>query len=115
MTTMNNLFDSTMFFGGNAPFVEELYENYLNNPTSVPDEWRDYFDRLAQMPGYVARDVRLLQHLLQKTKNNLLLANWLQHTVRLVLAGQISIRSSVCRAQQLLNLNLLFMVFPILT
>jgi 2-oxoglutarate dehydrogenase E1 component len=46
-----------MFFGGNAPFVEELYENYLNNPTSVPDEWRDYFDRLAQMPGYVARDV----------------------------------------------------------
>ncbi len=57
MTTMNQLFDSTMFFGGNAPFVEELYENYLNNPTAVPDEWRDYFDRLAQMPGYVARDV----------------------------------------------------------
>ncbi|MDD2742444.1 MAG: 2-oxoglutarate dehydrogenase E1 component, partial [Rhodocyclaceae bacterium] len=57
MTTMNNLFDSTMFFGGNAPFVEELYENYLSNPTAVPDEWRDYFDRLAQMPGYVARDV----------------------------------------------------------
>jgi 2-oxoglutarate dehydrogenase E1 component len=57
MTTMNQLFDSTMFFGGNAPFVEELYENYLDNPTAVPDEWRDYFDRLAQMPGYVARDV----------------------------------------------------------
>ncbi len=57
MTTMNNLFDSTMYFGGNAPFVEELYENYLDNPTSVPEEWRDYFDRLAQMPGYVARDV----------------------------------------------------------
>ncbi len=57
MTTMNQLFDSTMFFGGNAPFVEELYENYLDNPTAVPAEWRDYFDRLAQMPGYVARDV----------------------------------------------------------
>jgi 2-oxoglutarate dehydrogenase E1 component len=57
MTTMNNLFDSTMYFGGNAPFVEELYENYLDNPTSVPEEWRDYFDRLAQMPGFVARDV----------------------------------------------------------
>jgi len=54
---MNQLFDSTMFFGGNAPFVEELYENYLDNPTAVPAEWRDYFDRLAQMPGYVARDV----------------------------------------------------------
>ena len=57
MTTMNQLFDSTMYFGGNAPFVEELYENYLNDPTSVEPEWRDYFDRLAQMPGYVARDV----------------------------------------------------------
>jgi len=57
MTTMNNLFDSTMYFGGNAPFVEELYENYLNNPTAVPEEWREYFDRLAQMPGFVARDV----------------------------------------------------------
>ena len=57
MTTMNQLFDSTMFFGGNAPFVEELYETYLDNPTAVPAEWRDYFDRLAQMPGYVARDV----------------------------------------------------------
>ncbi|MGB5011004.1 MAG: 2-oxoglutarate dehydrogenase E1 component [Candidatus Dechloromonas phosphoritropha] len=57
MTKMNQLFDSTMFFGGNAPFVEELYENYLDDPTSVPDEWRDYFDRLVQMPGHVARDV----------------------------------------------------------
>ncbi|MBS1145452.1 MAG: sucA [Proteobacteria bacterium] len=57
MTTMNQLFDSTMYFGGNAPFVEEQYENYLNDPTSVSAEWREYFDRLAQMPGFVARDV----------------------------------------------------------
>ena len=57
MTTMTQLFDNSMYFGGNAPFVEELYEKYLDNPTAVPDEWRDYFDRLAQMPGYVARDV----------------------------------------------------------
>jgi 2-oxoglutarate dehydrogenase E1 component len=57
MTTMNDKFDSTLYFGGNAPFVEEIYENYLNDPTSVPAEWRDYFDRLAQLPGFVARDV----------------------------------------------------------
>jgi len=57
MTTMNQLFDSSMYFGGNAPFVEELYENYLDNPASVPDQWRDYFDKLAQLPGFVARDV----------------------------------------------------------
>ena len=54
---MNQLFGTTVLFGGNAPFVEELYENYLNDPSSVPGQWRDYFDRLAQLPSSVARDV----------------------------------------------------------
>jgi len=54
---MNQLFGTSHLFGGNAPFVEELYENYLDNPASVSDEWRDYFDKLAQLPGSVARDV----------------------------------------------------------
>ena len=55
--TFKNRIETTALYGGNAPFVEELYENYLDDPTSVPAEWRDYFDRLAQMPGNVARDV----------------------------------------------------------
>ena len=54
---MNQLFGTTPLFGGNAPFVEELYEKYLDNPASVPGEWREYFDRLALLPGPVARDV----------------------------------------------------------
>ena len=54
---MMEMFGNSYLFGGNAPFVEELYEKYLDNPASVPDEWRDYFDKLAQMPGYVSRDV----------------------------------------------------------
>ena len=54
---MNQLCGTSLLFGGNAPFVEELYENYLDNPASVPGDWRDYFDKLAQLPGVVARDV----------------------------------------------------------
>ena len=54
---MNQLFGTTVLFGGNAPYVEELYENYLDNPATVPGEWREYFDRLAQLPGSVARDM----------------------------------------------------------
>ena len=54
---MNQLFGNSLLFGGNAPFVEELYENYLDNPGSVSEQWREYFDKLAQLPGYVARDV----------------------------------------------------------
>ncbi len=54
---MKQSFGTTVLFGGNAPFVEELYEKYLDNPASVPGEWRDYFDKLALLPGPVARDV----------------------------------------------------------
>ncbi len=50
----------TYLFGGNAPYVEEMYENYLANPGSVPDSWRDYFDALQNVPavdGSAAKDV----------------------------------------------------------
>ena len=47
MSNMLQMLDNSLFFGGNAPFVEELYETYLDNPTAIPAEWRDYFDRLA--------------------------------------------------------------------
>jgi 2-oxoglutarate dehydrogenase E1 component len=51
---------NTYLFGGNAPYVEEMYENYLANPGSVPDTWRQYFDALQHVPavdGTNARDV----------------------------------------------------------
>ena len=51
---------NTFLFGGNAPYVEEMYENYLANPGSVPDTWRDYFDALQHVPatdGSNAKDV----------------------------------------------------------
>src|SRR6188768_3800849 len=51
---------NTYLFGGNAPYVEEMYENYLDNPGSVPDNWRSYFDALQNVPagdGTNAKDV----------------------------------------------------------
>ncbi|MCY0386404.1 2-oxoglutarate dehydrogenase E1 component [Robbsia sp. Bb-Pol-6] len=42
---------NSYLFGGNAPYVEEMYEEYLNNPAAVPDTWRDYFDALQHVPG----------------------------------------------------------------
>src|SRR5581483_6645340 len=35
---------SSQLSGGNAAFVEGLYENYLRDPASVAAEWRKYFD-----------------------------------------------------------------------
>jgi len=42
---------NSYLFGGNAPYVEELYESYLQNPGSVPDQWRSYFDALQSVPA----------------------------------------------------------------
>ena len=42
---------NSYLFGGNAPYVEEMYEAYLDNPGSVPDNWRAYFDALQNVPA----------------------------------------------------------------
>ncbi len=43
-------------FSGNAPFVESLYEAWLEYPASVSDEWRSYFDEVAK--GQAASEQR---------------------------------------------------------
>ncbi|MBU2323372.1 MAG: 2-oxoglutarate dehydrogenase E1 component, partial [Gammaproteobacteria bacterium] len=42
--------------GGNAAYVEELYELYLHDPNAVPEEWRTYFQKLPA-DGSAATDV----------------------------------------------------------
>jgi 2-oxoglutarate dehydrogenase E1 component len=37
--------------GGNVAYVEDLYESYLDDATSVPVEWRDVFDQLPKVDG----------------------------------------------------------------
>ena len=55
--------DNTYLFGGNAPYVEEMYENYLANPGSVPDNWRDYFDALQHVPAVDGSNAKDIPHL----------------------------------------------------
>ncbi len=45
---------SSPLSGGNAAFVEELYENYLADPATVAPQWRAWFDALK---GREAGDV----------------------------------------------------------
>src|SRR5215471_20552177 len=46
MTMMQEFQQTSTLFGGNAPFIEELYELYLGDPASVGADWRAYFDSL---------------------------------------------------------------------
>ncbi len=48
---MKSFQSNSYLFGGNAPYVEELYENYLDNPASVPEVWRAYFDNMQALPA----------------------------------------------------------------
>ena len=49
--TMQRNQRSSFLYGGNAPYVEDQYEQYLADPALVPQEWRDYFDALRATPA----------------------------------------------------------------
>ncbi len=57
MSSEIELLSNSYLFGSNAPYVEDLYESYLDNPGSVPDQWRDYFDQLQHQPATDGREV----------------------------------------------------------
>ncbi|WP_225721732.1 2-oxoglutarate dehydrogenase E1 component [Candidatus Vallotiella sp. (ex Adelges kitamiensis)] len=63
-------------FGGNALYVEELYEAYLNNPSAVHENWRSYFDKLQKVPssdGHHANDIAhtpIVRSFAQQAKKN---------------------------------------------
>ncbi len=68
---------NSYLFGANAPYVEELYESYLDNPGSVPDKWRSYFDQLQILPATdgseASRDVAhapIVESFAQRAKAN---------------------------------------------
>ena len=53
---------TSYLFGGNAPYVEELYEAYLNDPGSVAETWRTYFDSVQHLPAVDGTDVKDIAH-----------------------------------------------------
>ncbi len=58
-STMDLLWQSSHIAGGNATYVENLYESYLKDPNGVPEQWRDYFDKLPVVASEIVqvRDV----------------------------------------------------------
>ena len=50
------LLEDSKLFGSNAAFIEMLYEQYLEDPSAVPDQWHQYFDSLQPTETISARD-----------------------------------------------------------
>ena len=72
--------DSSMFrqrrsshIGGvNAAYVDELYESWLTDPNSVPEDWRAYFEKLPTVDSAVESDVphsAIREYFLLQAKN----------------------------------------------
>jgi 2-oxoglutarate dehydrogenase E1 component len=53
---MQRMWSSAHLSGGNAAYVEELYELFLHDPSAVPEEWRNYFQKLPA-DGKASTDV----------------------------------------------------------
>ncbi len=49
---------TSFLFGANAPFIEELYARYLDDPSSVDGDWRTFFAALAEEKVDVLAEVR---------------------------------------------------------
>jgi 2-oxoglutarate dehydrogenase E1 component len=53
--SLQERYASSPLFGGNAPYIEGLYEQYLENPASVEPGLRAWFDGIADGGGEVPR------------------------------------------------------------
>lgn len=68
---MKELRATSLLFGANAPFIEELYEKYLEDPLAVEARWRGYFDELQKLDDGPA-DVphaAIQQHFIDLSRN----------------------------------------------
>lgn len=52
---MKDQLSGSYLFGGNAAYIDELYEAYLQGQVEIAPEWKRYFDQIQVLPG--PRDV----------------------------------------------------------
>ena len=66
--SLRDQYASSPLYGGNAPFVEALYESFLLDPESVGAEWREYFTRLRAGAGSEIPHGPIIAELLERAR-----------------------------------------------
>jgi 2-oxoglutarate dehydrogenase E1 component len=69
---MERMWKSSHISAGNAAYVEDMYELYLQDPNEVPTQWRVYFEKLPMVDGAIAADIShatVRDHFLLLAKN----------------------------------------------
>ena len=96
MTGMGEFWSTSHTTGGNSSYLESLFESYLDDPSSVPIDWRNYFDSLKNGSTSNAKDIshaEVVKRFKNKSpfqqKNNLELSNK-QYEVFKLISNSIS-------------------------
>lgn len=70
--SMQELWQDSYLTSGNEEYLEELYEQFLQNPKSVAPEWENYFNSLARQMPRQQSDIShaaVREHFLQLARN----------------------------------------------
>ncbi len=51
-----SLRESTEFYGANAAYIAEIYEQYLHNPSAVDQSWQEYFREVGDNAAGISTD-----------------------------------------------------------
>ena len=55
----NNIFKKTSFLAGNnSAFIEKYYSDYLNNPSKLPEGWKEFFDGLKDNEEIISKTLK---------------------------------------------------------
>ena len=71
---MQRMLRSSHLGGQNAAYIEALYEEYLQDPSAVPEVWRSYFDTLPTVESTIGPDTphsEVIQHFERLGRNRL--------------------------------------------
>ena len=107
MSSQTELQSTSYLYGSNAAYVEELYEMYLDNPSSVPAEWGEYFDKLQHQPATDGREATrdqahgpIIQSFAERAKSNTLTTHTANPDLSVAMK-QVSVQSLVAAYRSL--------------
>ena len=59
----NIVFQKTSFLSGtNSSYIEKLYAKYVENPASIPDSWRQFFEGLGDQKDNIIENQEQLEN-----------------------------------------------------
>ncbi len=108
MSSETELLSTSYLFGSNAPYVEELYESYLENPGSIAEHWRDYFDQLQHQPATDGQETTrdqahapIVESFAQRARANAFIVRGSQQLDLSVACKQVSVQSIIAAYRSL--------------